>query len=417
MAFWEGAARVQERKLPFAGLKRREWERLGDAAGLLTLALVVGFSSVGVYLHYGQDFRAFYAAGRVALGGGDPYDYRQITDVLVELTGFAGNAPFYHPPWFCFILAPLALLPWNVARGVWLALSWGLFLLGLTLLMSALEWRVRGWRRWLVWLSAFFMFGWVCLRFEQIGILLFAYLAWALWASKHNRNVQAGLAMALVLSKPNVTLLGFACLALALRHTRRRAVIWALAWLAVLTVVGTALFPGWLAHLTRPDFGLGLTWLTDGPDRVVERRLHSTWLHWLEAMGVGGPVAWGLFGGMALACIWWVVSLLRARSDTVFATSVGLTCTLLLTPYALLYDYAVLVVGLLWAYRQLTQSVATARRWGAVAVLVFMHSVLFWVGPEYDGYWLALGMAALLLVLGTSKGWSGTDPSLYDAPA
>ena len=249
------------KSLPFVSLDREGWERLADASALLALALVVVLSSAAVYLNYGVDLRAFYAAGSVALAGGDPYDYSQIAAVLLERTGYVGGTAYYHPPWFGLMIAPLALLPLDVARGVWMAASWALFVGGLALSMDAFEWRVRGWRRWLLWLSAFFLFGWVCLKFEQLGFFLFLCLAWALWALRRGKDVQAGLAMALLLTKPNVTLLVFGYLAVAVWSTNRKAVLWALAWLGMLVGVGTLAFPGGLAHLFEPDFGMGLVWL------------------------------------------------------------------------------------------------------------------------------------------------------------
>jgi hypothetical protein len=54
----------------------------------------------------------------------------------------------------------------------------------------------------------------------------------------------------------------------------------------------------------------------------------------------------------------------------------------------------------LWVYQRLSRGVAGVRRWLAIAVLGFMFSVLLWAGPEYDGYWLALGMWALLILVG-----------------
>jgi hypothetical protein len=55
----------------------------------------------------------------------------------------------------------------------------------------------------------------------------------------------------------------------------------------------------------------------------------------------------------------------------------------------------------------LGRNAAGVWRWIAVVLLTFMFSVLLWAGPEYDGYWLALGMAALLLLTGRKTGGIG----------
>ena len=426
--------KTRKDSLPFVGLTREGWERLGNAGALLALALVVLFASIAVYLHYGHDFRGYYAAARVALAGGDPYDYRQVAPVLLQSTGYAGNNPFYYPPWVCLALLPLALLSFDLARAVWIGVNWALFFGGLALTFKALDWPIRGWRRWLVSLSALYLFTWVTLRFEQLGTFMFFCLAWALWAlgrdpsapdhgppdqgpagagpragrtlwisSQRSRDVQAGLAMALLLTKPNVMLLAVVYLLISSRRSRNRALLWALIWLGVLAGVGTLLYPGWLAGLLQPNFGLGLTQLLDGPDRVLQPRRLCTLLHWLEAWGITGTTAWILYGALAVAGLTLAWRSPRLRSDRVYGASLGAVLTLLLTPYALLYDYTPLIVGQLWAFQCLGQGVAGTRRWLSIAILIFMFSVLLWVGPEVDGYWLALGMWALLLLLGAGR--------------
>jgi hypothetical protein len=426
---------VRKGSIPFAGLTKEGWERLGNAGALLALALVVLFASVAVYLRYGHDFRGYYAAARVALSGGDPYDYRQVAPVLLESTGYVGNNPFYYPPWFCLAILPLALLPFDLARAVWIGVNWVLFFGGLALTFRALAWPVRGWRRWLVSLSALYMFAWVTLKFEQLGIFLFFCLAWALWAlgrdsiahaggnpstdtsraepgdsgrgtwlhSTPGRDIQAGLALALLLTKPNVMLLAVVYLVLSSRRSQSSALLWMLIWLGLLAGVGTLLYPGWLAGMFQPDFGIGLTRLLDGPDRVLQQRRLCTLLHWLEAWGITSVTAWILYAVLALAGLALAWRSPRLRSDRVYGASLGTVLTLLLTPYALLYDYTPLIVGLLWAYQRLGQGIVGVRRWLSIAILIFMFSVLLWAGPEVDGYWLALGMWALLLLLGAGS--------------
>jgi hypothetical protein len=374
-------------------------------------------------------------------------------------------------------MLPLALLPFDLARAAWIGVNWALFFGGLALCFKALGWPVRGWRRWLVSLSALYLFVWVIFKFEQLGIFLFFCLAWALWAlgrdplahagrdpvahagrdpvahagrdpvahagrdpfaadsgprtrrspstragrgpwfsSERGRDVQAGLAMALLLTKPNVMLLAVVYLLLSARPTRQRALLWALIWLGVLAGVGTLLYPGWLARLFQPDFGVGLTWLLDGPDRVLKPRRLCTLLHWLEAWGITGATAWVLYAALALAGLTLAWRSQRLRSDRVYGASLGTVLTLLLTPYALLYDYAPLIVGQLWVYQRLAQGVVGARRWLSIAILALMFSVLLWAGPEVDGYWLALGMWALLLLLGAGPSTRFSSGAISIAP-
>jgi hypothetical protein len=110
-------------------------------------------------------------------------------------------------------------------------------------------------------------------------------------------------------------------------------------------------------------------------------------------------MAYALIG---VAALWWVWTLVRARRDLGFVASVGGAVTLLLTPYALLYDYPMLIMAALWFYRE-WPGLRSAPRWIGGAVYLFMVSIPIWAGPEYHGYWLALGAIALLAIADRGK--------------
>jgi hypothetical protein len=75
---------------------------------------------------------------------------------------------------------------------------------------------------------------------------------------------------------------------------------------------------------------------------------------------------------------------------------------LLLTPYAGQYDYPLLAWGLFWTWAAHPER-RTLRWWVALALLVFVYSVLIWEHPAYDGYWIVLGTAVLLVVVGPHR--------------
>ena len=112
-------------------------------------------------LLFGQDFRVYYAAARLLLTGGNPYDYAQLAKMLMTVSGFVHNNPFYYPPWLAWFFTPLALLPFQIARAVWILLNWIIWNLGLWQLASLLDWPQIGWRRWLMFLYATFLFAWI----------------------------------------------------------------------------------------------------------------------------------------------------------------------------------------------------------------------------------------------------------------
>ena len=100
-------AGVQRRAL------RRELSRLHDRRRLLAMGLLIitfGFIAAGIVGRgepAGADARAYWAAVRIWLNGGDPY----------HPTG--PFLPYVYAPWMLPLFAPWALLPWDVAWFVW----------------------------------------------------------------------------------------------------------------------------------------------------------------------------------------------------------------------------------------------------------------------------------------------------------
>ena len=108
------AKRAHERR---AGLQRRalrrEISRLHDKRRLLAMGLLIitfGFIAAGIVGRgepAGADARAYWAAVRIWLNGGDPY----------HPTG--PFLPYVYAPWMLPLFAPWALLPWDVAWFIW----------------------------------------------------------------------------------------------------------------------------------------------------------------------------------------------------------------------------------------------------------------------------------------------------------
>src|SRR5436309_1277389 len=93
--------------------ERREVSRLHDRRRLLAMALlilvggVIGAGMIARGEPAGADARAYWAAVRIWLNGGDPY----------HPTG--PFMPCVYAPWMLPLFAPWALLPWDVAWFIW----------------------------------------------------------------------------------------------------------------------------------------------------------------------------------------------------------------------------------------------------------------------------------------------------------
>jgi hypothetical protein len=104
---------------------RREVSRLRDRRRILAMALLIavfGLAAAGLVARgeaAGADARAYWAAVRIWIAGGDPY----------HPTG--PFLPYVYAPWMLPLFAPWALLPWDVAWFAWrvatvLALLWSI---------------------------------------------------------------------------------------------------------------------------------------------------------------------------------------------------------------------------------------------------------------------------------------------------
>jgi len=368
-------------------------ERLADFAALCAWIITILTMAGIAYFRYGVDFRGYYAAARVLLDGGNPYDYSQVASVLMEVTGRAGNNPFYYPLWFGWFVTPLAWMPFQTARALWMVFNLGIWIVGLIRLGQLFPGFPKDWRNWLMNLLATFVFAWMTWKFEQTGILLFALMVEALLAFRKGQWTRMGIYLALALIKPNITFLPVATLAAWLiRNKKLRPVMVMLAALAGLILITTIVTPDWVEPMLQPNFGRGLTDTLDGPSLVTGTRLNTTLLDWLKLSLIPKNMRYAIYAVVAVAgmiligsCVW--------RSNSVMqVTATSLLVTFAITPYALQYDYPLLTIVLFWAMA-LSNSAGSKKI--PALILSLTASVLIWERPISDGYWIVIGLCAL----------------------
>jgi hypothetical protein len=374
--------------------QNRDWTRRIDFFALATW-LTLGVWLAGIsFLLYGMDFRGYYAAASVLLAGGNPYDYHQVAPVLLRITGEMGNNPYYYPPWFAWLFIPLTTLPFQIARIVWMAFNLVIWNLGLWRLGKLVTWPPKGWRLYALYSLATFSFAWITWRYEQAGILIFVVLVALIVSVDKQQWNWAGFWMALLLIKPNITLIIVLGLSLWLiRRHQWRPVLIMLFWLGALLAVSTWITPDWYKPFFEEGFGQGLTVVLDGPKNVVALRINTTLLDWLITLGIapswrvpiyGLAVAAGIVA--FLAAIWYSQSFLQI-------VSISLLVSYALTPYAMQYDNPALAIVLFWALSVCARSQAALR--GALLLAGFIFSVIFWQQNISWAYWMVLGSVAL----------------------
>ena len=382
--------------------EKTPWTARLDFAMLTTWLLLSLVLAIIAFLWFGQDFRGYYAAARVLIAGGNPYDYHQVSPVLLELTGEMGNNPYYYPPWFAWLFVPLLILPFQVARAAWMILNVIMWSMGLWQLGKLISWPPMGWRRYALFALTTFSFAWITWRYEQAGILVFVICIALILSIERQNWVWSGVLLALLLVKPNITLLVVAGLSLWLLLNRQwRPILVMVLSLIILLSLSTIITPDWFQPFTEEGFGRGLTVALDGPDQVVALRINTTFLDWLRVLGVEAGWRTWIYGiALGLGAFLFFRSVSRSRS-LLELISILLLISYAITPYALQYDYPPLVIPLFWGLSRLASSQKTLAVGLALAGFVF--SVIFWQQNISWAYWMVMGLATLILFAATRK--------------
>jgi len=370
-------------------------EKLIDFTVLCAWLITSITMAVIAYSQFGQDFRGYYAAGRVLLEGGNPYDYSKVAPILLEVTGRIGNNPFYYPLWFGWFITPLAWLPFQLARAIWMVFNLAAWILGLIRLRKLINWPCKGWQTWSMNLLTTILFAWTTWKFDQTSVLLFVIIVETLIAYRKKQFNRMGIYLAAALIKPNIMLLPVAIMALWLiRNKIFRPVIVMSVLLIGLVVITTILTPNWYQPIVQPSFGQGLTEVLDGPNKTTGVRLSTTMLDWLKMFQTPEEIRNMLYGfAVSIGLIVTGVSLWKTKS-LMEITVISLLVNFAITPYALQYDYPPLVICMFWA---LTASSQIGSQKIPVVITSFIASVLIWERPISDGYWIVVGLCLLVV--------------------
>lgn len=240
-----------------------------------------------------DDFVEYWAAGRLALTGGDPYAPEQ----LLPLEQGAGRATdeavmMWNPPWTLPVVMPIGALPARVAQLTWLLV--GLAAVGLS---AAALWSVYGGPagRWWVAVAVAFTFlpTLIVLAAGQIGPLLLLGAAAFVWLHRAGKPTLAGAATVLLAIKPHLAyLVWLAMLCDALFNRRWKPLAGTAVAGVVLAALPLAFDPG--------VYGQYLAAMRDHPPaqwvsltlgtvlRLALGREHF----WLQFVPVAGGLAW-----------------------------------------------------------------------------------------------------------------------------
>jgi alpha-1,2-mannosyltransferase len=333
-------------------LRSGDWltrERVRLVAVALLLASAIGFLYLVVTAHggvdlqgrpLGTDFSNVYAAGSYVLDGHAAAAFDPPQQFARERTIFGDATQFYgwhYPPFFLFIAAALAWMPYGVALAVWQAVTLGLYLLVMRAIVSPSPRAAGKGDDWL-WLLLALAYPAVLINVGhgQNGFLTAALLGGAL-VILDRRPLIAGILLGLLVYKPQYGLM----LPIVLAVSGRWKCFAAAATTAVLLTIATTLTFGasvWPAFLASTEF-----------TRTVVLEQGNTGWHkiqsvfaWARMWGAPIPLAYVLQGGAIVAIAAALAWLWRGPASYPLKAAALCLATILATPYSFDYDMMLL---------------------------------------------------------------------------
>ena len=306
------------------------------AAGLIALAaLAIGGGALladaaGSWRFV--DVWCFYHGGEAALRHVDPYDPPTWLALTDDPSRLAGPRPvkapcpgaFGYPYWSALAFAPLALLPYDLAAGVWAALLLTGLVAGVVLIARATGAPLA--------LTALLAVGSLAFMrtvvLGQLTGLLFPLIGLSLLAPPARSGVAAGL-LAL---KPQLAGLYLpALLAHALGRRDRRFVVWCAGALLALVAASVVAWPAWPTGWWRE--------LTTNRTELARPLPTAAGLATLLL----GDARWAVV--LVAALVVAVVLLARGRRiDRVAYAAIAISVSLFAVPYAYSYDHLLLLL-------------------------------------------------------------------------
>jgi alpha-1,2-mannosyltransferase len=319
---------------------------IASAAGFLFLVV----TATGVIDRQGRplgtDFSNVYAAGTYVLDGHPATPFEPAAQYARERSIFGGATQFYgwhYPPYFLFIAAALALMPYGLALAIWQVATLCLYLLVIRAILSpAPRPAESGDYLWLL-LALAFPAVLINVGHGQNGFLTAALLGAGL-ILLDRRPLVAGVLIGLLAYKPQYGLMIPIVLAAS---GRWRSFAAAAVTVAVLTLATTLAFGPqvWRAFFASAEF-----------TRTVVLEQGNTGWHkiqsvfsWARMWGASIPLAYALQGALILALGAALVWLWRSAASYPLKAAALCLATILATPYSLDYDMMVLAPAIAFA--------------------------------------------------------------------
>lgn len=342
----------------------RRWLPLAGAC--LVLFFVISWLHyrfvVGPLDYANKDFMSLWTGARAVLRGLDPYDPAVWAPLRMEYGSQwipDARAPF--PLWTFLLMVPFALLPLAPAAAAWLTFQEFLLLLALFLMVRAVGRYQPGPGEVFMLVGGAFLsvaMLLVLINGQMTFLLLLAPVLYLLLWQK-GRPFFAGLALSLLILKPNPFVLFVPLLGLWLLWKRRWTTVAGAAAGGLLLLAATWLVqPGWL-----------LPWLSVRSKTEVVGVTPTLWGAAAELSG-GWWLPVGLLLVIALTVLVGRFVFRRPHLSDGAVVALALPASLLVTPYTWAYEHALLFLPWLWLFTRLERRRVARLSWIGLAWLL-----------------------------------------------
>jgi hypothetical protein len=316
----------------------------------------------------GTDYLEFYAAGRAVSRGSSAslYDdaYMQALEQQIAGPELGRYYAFITPPFFAWLYAPLSAMPYVFSFAVWTVSGLGMLWLSLSVLAPGRPTRQ-------FWWSLTFFPVFAAVSYGQNSLLTLAILSMTFGLWSRGWAGAAGLVASLVAFKPQL-LIGVALLWTArFRQDWRALVALCCGVLGIASVSLLSLPEASLAYVRFARSVLpGLPhWLN-----FPLWNLHTARGFWWLLMPAYTRLADALWCMTVLALIVAFVRFIRAFGNRfTLLFSAAIVFTVIATPHALIYDWAVLLIPAVLLRRDES---AIHREWIAVCAIVWIAALV-----------------------------------------
>lgn len=356
-----------------------------------------------------NDAIQFWSAGNLIRQGRSPYDVEGQTTLSAaagwdrETSGIGRYdfLPYYYPYWVGLAAAPLTLLDFETFTAAWTVLQYS-FLLIAAMLLSQLPQRFP--RLLTVLLIMLFPLATQVADMGQVacGVLMLLAVLW--WTVERRRDLLAGLVLAALCTKPQLTVLVVPCVLIwSWRHERRQLIGGFAVGVAGLVTVSTLIWPSWIIEFFQAPSVTPMLTISD-PWKL------TTWNAVCRSLGADGLGLMALTAiGAVPATFWTLGTAWRRESTFADVVSVGLLAVWFVSPYGRSYDMVVLLFPLMVLIRKC----ATLPRALLAALFILgphtyqrirwqRETYVFW-GMEIWWSWVAVGL--LFLWIAQERGW------------